>query len=134
MYVCMTLYCPHRAEAFSGRMKGCRNIIPIIIKGSLIIKISIYFLRDFSFILFRYLHFNCYVENLRISLRKIYEHFPPGINESLFPLNVGRNDIVNYPREQMMERCTAEVIICTPLIKDKRIKEKRKKVFRKRQT
>ena len=26
------------------------------------------------------LHFICFVENLRTSLRKIYGHFPPGIN------------------------------------------------------
>ena len=32
-------------------------------------------------------------------------------NESLFPLKVGRNDIVHHPREPMMDLGAAEVII-----------------------
>ena len=40
--------------------------------------------RDFLFILWKYLHFICFVENLRTSLRKIYRHVPPGINGYFF--------------------------------------------------
>ena len=43
-------------------------------KGFLMQKYRFIPARDFSFILCKYLHFNCFVENLRLSLRKIYGH------------------------------------------------------------
>ena len=44
------------------------------------VKMPHLFLWDFSFILWKYLHFICFIENLRATLRKIYGHVPPGIN------------------------------------------------------
>ena len=77
--------------------------------------------RDFSFILCKYQLFNCFLENLRKSLREIYgrinEKSRAGINGyfdiqktlnfkgnvSLFPSNGWRNYIVHHPREPMMD-------------------------------
>ena len=43
-------------------------------KGFLMQKYPFIPMRDFSFISCKYLHFMCFVENLRTSLRKIYGH------------------------------------------------------------
>ena len=70
--------------------KVCGNVV-------LMLKYPFIPVRDFSFILRKYLHFICFVENLRTSLRKIYGKY------------ISRSFLCNFVRPKFWDKLSVNV-------------------------